>query len=238
MRRSWLISLALLLCLLAATPADASNRRVAIGDYRWSLPDVQIDLGEHVTWHFVGPDVSHSVTGTSANAAGLDSDPQTELPRHDLGDTYSITFDQPGTYLFRCKLHSAVSGSVTVSSNPGDPSTEVDPVPVSRFDFRRPTINDVRLGRKRFTGRLGTLLHLALDEGAHLEAEYYLLREGRKRYVGFTAWKGHVGFNDLRFASRGAHFKARRGRYMALLSAEDSSSNRSKFRRVFFRIVR
>jgi plastocyanin len=230
--------LALLLCLLAAVPANAANRRVAIGDYKWSLPDVQIDLGEHVTWHFVGPDVSHSVTGTTANAEGFDSDPQTNLPRHEVGDTYSVTFDQPGRYLFRCKLHSAVSGSVTVSATPGDPSTEVDPVPRSRFDLRSPTINDVRLGRKRFTGRLGTHLHLALDERARVEAEYYLLGGDRRTYVGYTPWKGHVGFNDFRFASRGEHFKARPGRYMALLSAEDRSSNRSKFRRVFFRIVK
>jgi plastocyanin len=238
MRRRPLIPLALLLCLLAAAPADAANRRVAIGDYRWSLPDVQIDLGEHVTWYFVGPDVSHSVTGTTPNAEQFDSDPQTELPRHDLGDTYSVTFTEPGRYLFQCKLHSAVSGSVTVSDTPGDPVTEVDPVPASRFDTRSPTIKDIRLGRKRFTGRLGTHLHLALDERARLEAEYYRLSDGRRKYVGYTPWKGHVGFNDLRFASRGEHFKARPGRYMALLSAEDRSSNRSRFHRVYFRIVR
>ena len=238
MRRAWLTPLALLLCLLAAAPASAANRRVAIGDYRWSLPDVQIDLGEHVTWHFVGPDVSHSVTGTSPNAEAFDSDPQTELPRHDVGDTYRLAFSQPGTYLFQCKLHSAVSGSVTVSATPGDPVTEVDPVPASRFDLRRPTINDIRLGKRRFTGRLGTRLHLALDERAHLEAEYYRLDGERRRYVGFAGWRGHVGFNELRFASRRKRFKARPGRYMALLSATDGSANRSRFHRVFFRIVK
>ena len=237
-RRGWLVPVALLLCLAAAAPASAANRRVAIGDYRWSIPDVQIDLGEHVTWHFVGPDSSHSVTGVSPNAQAWDSDPQTHLPQHALGDTYRLSFDQPGTYDFQCKLHTAVSGTVTVSATPGDPVTEADPVPPPRVDLRRPTLNDIRLGRKRFTGRLGTHLHLALDERSHVEAEYYLLRDGRKNYAGYTAWKGHVGFNDVRFASRGKHFKAPPGRYMALLSATDRSANRSKFWRVYFRIVR
>ena len=237
MRRPFCLIAVLLCGLVLAAPAEAANRRVAIGDYRWSLPDVQIDLGEHVTWHFVGPDVSHSVTGSSPNAEAFDSDPQTELPSHNLGDTYRLSFDQPGTYLFKCKLHSAVSGSVTVSATPGDPITEVDPVPQSRFDLRRPTMNDIRLGKKRFTGRLGTRVHLALDERAHLEAEYYRLGGDRKRYVGFAGWRGHVGFNDFRFASRRKHFKARPGRYMALLSATDRSSNRSRFHRIFFRIV-
>jgi plastocyanin len=233
-----LLLLALALGLVAASPAAAANRRVAIGDYRWSLPEVSINLGEHVTWHFVGPDSSHSVTGISDNAKGLDSDPQTRLPHHQLGDTFRLTFNEPGVYEFQCKLHSAVRGTVTVSDTPGDPNTEADPVPPPNVDLIGPTLNEVRLGRTRFGARGGTVLHLALDESALIEAEYYLLRpNGRKRYVGYADWNGHVGYNDFHFGTPREHFKAPPGRYMALLSATDASVNRSRFHRVWFRLA-
>src|SRR4051794_17837148 len=54
---------------LAATTASAANRRVAIGHYQWSLPQIHVNLGEHVSWYWVGPDTMHSVTGTSPNDA-------------------------------------------------------------------------------------------------------------------------------------------------------------------------
>ena len=38
-------------------------RKVAIGHYQWSHAVVHVDLGEHVTWYWVGPDTMHSVTG-------------------------------------------------------------------------------------------------------------------------------------------------------------------------------
>ncbi len=83
------MALALAVVLLAATllpaAADAANRRISISDYRWSSPDIHIDLGEHVTWYWVGPDTMHSVTGDSPNSLQFDSDPQTGQPNHDIG---------------------------------------------------------------------------------------------------------------------------------------------------------
>ena len=58
-------------CVLGGASAGAANRRVAIGHYQWSIPQIHLDLGEHVTWYWVGPDTLHSVTGTSPNDAGL-----------------------------------------------------------------------------------------------------------------------------------------------------------------------
>ena len=51
--------------LLSAATASAANRRVAIGHYQWSIPQLHVNLGEHVTWYWVGPDTLRSVTGTS-----------------------------------------------------------------------------------------------------------------------------------------------------------------------------
>ena len=118
-----------LAALALAPAAGAANRRVAISNYQWSAPQLEIGLGEHVTWYWTGPDTVHSVTGDSPNAAGLDSDPQTSLPHHQIGDSFQLSFDSPGTYAFACKLHSTVRGTVTVSATPGRPDRRARPGP-------------------------------------------------------------------------------------------------------------
>lgn len=236
--RAALAALALVAACLAVAPAaDAANRRVAIGDYRWSLPEVQINRGEHVTWHWIGPDVEHSITGESPNAAGLDSDPDENFPRHQLGDTFRLDFDTPGTYRFKCKIHSIVSGRVVVSDQPGDPVTEVDPEPVVRLDRRAPRISKIRLAARKFRPR-GTQIELQLDERSQLDAEYYLRKGKRKlKFVGYKRWRGFIGINRFRFGGRAPHFRAKPGRYLAKLRATDRAQNISRPKKVRFRIV-
>jgi plastocyanin len=233
-------ALALTLVALGAGAADAgaANRRVAIGDYRWSQPELAIDLGEHVTWYWVGPDTMHSVTGTSQNAIGIDTDPDTGQPRHQVGDTFALRFDTPGTYTFQCKLHSSVRGTVVVSSTPGDPSAEPDPVPETNLDLRAPTIRRPRLASKTLRGR-GGQLRLELDERSKLDADYYRLdRRGRRDFEGYAVWRGYIGLNEIRFGARAPHFRARPGRYVALLRATDRDNNISDPREIRFRIRR
>ena len=133
------------------------------------------------------------MTGTSPNDQGWDSDPGLSTPRHDLGDTYQLTFNQPGTYTFQCKLHSGVRGSVIVSDKPGDPNKEVDPVPKINIDLKPPHLNGVKLHSNKF-GRKGTTLQWGTNEKSKLDAEYYEVRNGhRGKFAGWDDWKGHVG---------------------------------------------
>ena len=69
-------------CLLWAPAASATNTRVSIANYAWSNPQVQINLGEKVTWDWLGPDLAHSITGISANDLQWDSDPGKSVPMH------------------------------------------------------------------------------------------------------------------------------------------------------------
>jgi plastocyanin len=222
-----------LAALIAITGvADAANRRIAISDYRWSDPDIHIDLGEHVTWYWIGPDLMHSVTGDPPNAVGIDSDPQTNTPRHQIGDTFKLDFNTPGTYSFTCKLHSAVHGTVTVSATPGDPGSEPDPVPESRVDLQPPSLRGLGLA-DRVVHHRGTRLRFALDEGAKVDAEFYRRhRRGPREYMGFETWKGHIGLNDVRFAAPGKRFAASPGRYLAVLRATDRNHNVGKPRKL------
>ena len=83
------------------------------------------------------------MTGTSANALGWDSDPQTDAPSHRLGDSFTLQFTQPGTYSFLCKLHASVRGEVTVSGMPGNPDSDPGPQAPLRLDVKRPTLGAV-----------------------------------------------------------------------------------------------
>jgi plastocyanin len=238
---------ALATCALALTAiggqaasAEAANTRVSISHFSWSLPEVQIDLGEHVTWHWVGPDTVHSVTGESENALGIDSDAGINLPNHQLGDTFKLDFNAPGTYDFVCKLHSVVRGSVTVSSNPGDPVTEPDPVPAVIVDRTGPRLREIVLDTKAFSGGGGARLRFALDEQAKVFASFYRRgHKGKRDYAGYQVWRErHIGYNDVSFAARDERFQARPGRYIAKLEAYDSLDNNSAVRKVRFQIRR
>jgi plastocyanin len=230
---------AAVVALLAAVPAaDAANRRVTISNYQWSDMELELDRGEHVTWYWIGPDTMHTVTGDSPNARGIDSDPGIELPQHRIGDEFQVSFDQPGTYDFVCRLHSTVRGRVVVSSNPGDPLTEIDPAPLINVDERPPRVSDLALAPNPMHGR-GGKLNFALDEWAKLDADYFRLkRNGKREFAGWAKWKpGHIGFNEIRFGNRGKRFDAEPGRYVAELRATDRELNTSEPRRIRFRIT-
>jgi plastocyanin len=224
---------------VAGHPARAADAKVAIGDYRWSHPVVDVDLGQHVTWYWVGPDTMHSVTGVSDNDIGEDSDPDTSQPDHRVGDHFALSFTRPGVYQFRCKLHPVVHGEVVVSSVPGDPSDDPDPIPKPNVELARPTLNDFFLGTRRFSTR-GTVLHFALDDPSSIDAEIWHAdaRGRRAGYAGWQAWHGaHIGFNELPFATRGRHFRPRPGRYVAYVQATDLYNNVSRTRTLRFQIV-
>jgi plastocyanin len=235
--RVGLAALTIVLAALALAPAaNAANRRIAISNYQWSSPNIQVDLGEHVTWYWVGPDVVHSVTGNSDNDAGIDSDPGNPLPDHPVGDSFQVGFDQPGVYQFQCKLHSTVRGTITVSDTQGDPVAEPDPVPANRVDFKAPKTENLRLESKVMTGA-GGQLHFTLGEKAKLDADYFLVGpHGKRTYAGFGKWNGYLGVNQIRFARRNSHFPAEAGRYVAELRATDHDNNVSKPRQIRFEI--
>ena len=233
--------------MLAPEQASAANTRVAIANYLWTPEEIQLDLGEHVTWYWTGPDTMHSVTGVSENAKGIDTDPQSRLPEHALGDTFQYTFDQPGVYRFQCKLHTLVGGTVTVSDEPGDPVSEPDPIPKINVDRSKPVIRDLRLKATRF-GRKGTSMQYSLNDHGKLDAEYFRYeRRGKRargkgkpklRFAGWTKWKAHIGWNNARLGARSRNFKPRPGRYVAVLRAIDRTANESKPQRVTFTIRR
>lgn len=224
--------------LLLAPAAHATNARVSISNFAWSSTQVDIDLNEKVTWDWIGPDLAHSVTGVSANDRGWDSDPATNAPDHPLGDSFTLQFGQPGTYSFICKLHPSVRGEVIVSEVPGDPNSDPGPQAPLRLDVKKPTLAGLSLARRRIRGAGGTTATARISERGKLEVEYYrLLPNGGRRFSGYAEWKSVAGLNRFALGARGAHFKARPGRYLAVLRATDRAANASKRVRGHFTIL-
>ena len=163
-----------------AAPAAALNTRVSISNFEWSNKQVHIDLGEKVTWDWLGPDLAHSVTGVSTDALAWDSDPTTDAPSHQPGDTYTIQFTAPGTYQFQCKLHSFVRGEVVVSAVPGNPSSDPGPQPPLNIDVVKPTLGGVTLKRSSFHSTKGVGTRADVSERGTLDAEYYRVNSQRQ----------------------------------------------------------
>jgi plastocyanin len=215
--------------MLLAPAADAANTRVSIANYAWSQPRVEVNLGEKVTWDWLGPDLAHSVTGISANDLQWDSDPVTDSPSHQPGDSYTLQFDQPGEYFFQCKLHAAVRGEVVVSDVPGNPNSDPGPQPPLNLDLRPPTLGAAHLAKPSTKGHKGIAFSAQVSERGKLDAEYYRLAPSGKRvYNGFATWKTFIGINHLRLGARWKHFRARPGRYLVVLRASDEAANESK----------
>jgi len=240
MRRSVAVSAAaVLLAAAVAFPAAAAatNTRVSIAYYKWSNTEVHVNLGEKVTWDWLGPDLAHSVTGVSADAKQWDSDPRTDAPFHRAGYSYTIQFNEPGTYTFQCKLHPVVRGDVVVSDVPGDPNSDPGPQPPLNIDVIPPKLGPVKLTMHRAQGGAGIPLSAKLSEKGHLEAQYYRMAGGHRTYAGFARWKTSAGVNHLKLGARWKRFPARTGRYEAVLRASDGAANQSKPAKLRFTIA-
>jgi plastocyanin len=99
--------------LLAGMAAGASawagdaqaTATVGIDNFTFSPPVLTIAKGTRVTWtnH---DDIPHTVTNAQ--------DPKMRSPVLDTDETYSLTFDKPGTYGFFCSLHPHMQSQVIV----------------------------------------------------------------------------------------------------------------------------
>ncbi|MBN8870626.1 MAG: cupredoxin domain-containing protein [Solirubrobacterales bacterium] len=247
---------AALLVSVLASPAAANNTRVAIANFEWSNKTPHVDLGESVIWTWTGPDTQHSVTGQPASPPDLgsgrtddatqwDSDPGNNLPNHTPGSDYKVTFDHPGTYLFVCKVHQSVRGTVTVSDTPGDPNSDPGPPPPINFDTDPPNVTDNFFSNDGvnhappFAGPKGKGIGytFSVDEAGRASADYYrVIKRGKgkkkrklKLFQGYSEWNNvHVGINQVHFARRSKTFKPVAGKYVAYFRVEDNESNSTK----------
>lgn len=98
--------------LSAAPAATASSGRpagaVAIAGFAFMPSSVTVPPGGTVTWTN-NDDAPHSVSDASPMATP-------ESKSLNKGDTFSITYPQPGTYPYVCGIHNYMQGSVEVKA--------------------------------------------------------------------------------------------------------------------------
>jgi len=91
----------------AATNTPASTSSVSIENFAFSPSDITVKKGATVTWTN-NDSTAHTVTETDSQT-GPKSDQLNQ------GDKYSFTFDQAGSFHYKCSIHSYMLGTVTVT---------------------------------------------------------------------------------------------------------------------------
>lgn len=95
----------------AAAPVDATDSKnvsVDIKDYAYSPATITVKVGTKVTWTNQD-NMRHDVVATN---------PSADAPNSDLfgkGESYSFTFNKPGTYEYYCTPHPYMKGKVVVT---------------------------------------------------------------------------------------------------------------------------
>lgn len=90
--------------------AKGATVQVNIFNYKFDPETVTIAAGTTVTWTNKD-EVPHTVASSDKSfkgSAGLDT-----------GDSYSYTFDKPGTYKYYCTLHPFMTGTIVVQAKGG-----------------------------------------------------------------------------------------------------------------------
>ena len=78
--------------------------RVAIADFAFAPEVSEVTSGTEVTWRNEDP-AEHTVTAVDGDF---------ESNNMAQGESFSFTFDQPGTYAYRCVIHPEMEGTVNV----------------------------------------------------------------------------------------------------------------------------
>ncbi len=89
-----------------STSTSVATSAVSISGFAFSPASITVKAGTTVTWTNNDP-FTHNVVGDSA-PSGFGSS------NFGNGQTYSFTFDTPGTYTYLCSIHPQMTGTVVV----------------------------------------------------------------------------------------------------------------------------
>jgi plastocyanin len=202
------------LAVLATAPAADPHAGhgatwIGISQFKYTPDTATIYVGDSVLWTWNGPDTDHSVTADAGQSMQFDSDSGKSDAQilHPVNDGYGVTFSDPGTFRYHCRVHSSMTGTITVQPAPVAPTATA------------PQLTRVSAKPKRFCRRCSTTVRYTLDGPASMRA---VLRR-----------RGHA-VKEIDFASSpGAHSRklrfrnVRQGSYVLRLIAVDSSSGAS-----------
>ena len=89
------------------TVAKASGTADIVAvDFAFKPQNIEVTVGTKVTW---------TNNDTTTHQIVSKGDPFPGDGTIDVGETYSVTFDTPGTYDYFCGIHNSMTGSIVVS---------------------------------------------------------------------------------------------------------------------------
>jgi plastocyanin len=112
-RLSWLVALCFLVVLVSGPAAGAQQQdqmaMVSIENFAFNPPNISVAPGTTVTW------VNNDTVPHTTTASDGTWDSETLQP----GESFSFTFDTPGTFPYFCEIHPFMTGTVTVGEGGG-----------------------------------------------------------------------------------------------------------------------
>lgn len=85
---------------------SSGGTEVVISDFAFEPGDLTVPAGSTVTW---------TNEDSAPHAIQDDSElGEDEGPEMAEGDTFELTYDEPGTYPYICGIHNYMTGSITV----------------------------------------------------------------------------------------------------------------------------
>ena len=219
------LTLALLLVSLAglAAPSALGDSSVNVANFSFSPGGVSIHKGEKVTWRWTAGDKNHTVTSDPGQAESFESHPgQPVVTGAPPGGTFSHTFTHTGSFSYTCRVHSYMTGTVSVVA-PGAPLKDTK-APVTSLKIRRVT--------PRSAARSGRIkVKVTVDEAA---TETLVARLGRRRIARKTVKFRSAGTKTVRLKlnrrGRRALRRRRRAKVRLRATAVDAAGNKQSKR--------
>lgn len=90
----------------ATLPPEATTE-VLVEDFSFQPPHIQVNAGDTVTWTHGSDPEPHTATADDASFGSGDLE--------DEGETFELTFAEPGEFPYFCEVHSDMRGLVTVT---------------------------------------------------------------------------------------------------------------------------
>ncbi len=116
--------LVVLAAILFSRPADAASSSVTIQNFAFSPTPLTVQIGSTVTWTNQDS-AAHTTTSDDTSAVAWGS------PALSKGSSYSVTFNQAGTFTYHCDIHPYMQGTVIVQGSGATATTIPTTAPTS-----------------------------------------------------------------------------------------------------------
>ena len=90
---------------VTTTSTSEDGDGVSIEDFAFGPDNIGVSVGETVTWTNNENGIGHTV---------VSDDGLWQSDTLSPGDSFSFTFDQPGTYTYFCSIHPSMTATITV----------------------------------------------------------------------------------------------------------------------------